>query len=141
MDGTVIADAVNIASRVEGPTKYFGARVLITDELRAALTDPGAYTMRYLGCVAVMGKRAGVGVYEVLDGDPPERRAAKRATAATFAGAVEAFVAGAFSEAAEAFAGVLRRDDDDGAARYLQGGAVDLAGAGVSWEGVDQAAK
>jgi len=80
-------------------------------------------------------------VYEVLDGDPPERRAAKHATAAGFAGAVEAFVAGAFTEAAAAFAGVLLRDGDDGAARYLQSRAVDLAGAGVSWEGVDQAAK
>jgi class 3 adenylate cyclase len=141
MDGTVIADAVNVASRVEGLTKYFGARVLITDELRAALADPEAYAMRYLGRVAVMGKRAGVGVYEVLDGDPPERRAAKHATAATFAEAVEAFVAGAFNEAAEAFAGVLARDDGDGAARYLRSRAVDLAGTGVSWEGVDRAAK
>jgi class 3 adenylate cyclase len=141
MDGTVIADAVNVASRVEGLTKYFGARVLITDELRAALADPEAYAMRYLGRVAVMGKRAGVGVYEVLDGDPPERRAAKHATAATFAEAVEAFVAGAFNEAAEAFAGVLARDDGDGAARSLRSRAVDLAGTGVSWEGVDRAAK
>ena len=40
MDGTVIADAVNVASRVEGLTKYFGARVIVTDEIRAALIDP-----------------------------------------------------------------------------------------------------
>jgi len=141
MDGTVIADAVNVASRVEGLTKYFGARVIVTDEIRAALADPNAYTMRYLGRVAVMGKRQGVGMYEVLDGDPPDRLAAKRATAVAFAGAVTAFVAGAFAEAAERFTDVLRSDDADGAARYLHGRAVELAAAGAPWEGVDQAAK
>jgi two-component system, sensor histidine kinase LadS len=141
MDGTVIADAVNVASRVEGLTKYFGARVIVTDEIRAALDDPGAYAMRYLGRVAVMGKRHGIGLYEVLDGDPPERRAAKRATAVAFAGAVTAFVAGSFADAAERFTGVLHGDDGDGAARYLHGRALELAASGAPWEGVDQAAK
>jgi class 3 adenylate cyclase len=141
MDGTVIADAVNVASRVEGLTKYFGARVIVTDEIRAALTDPDAYTMRFLGRVAVMGKRQGVGLYEVLDGDPPDRLAAKRATVEPFAAAVSAFVAGAFAEAAERFNDVLRSDDADGAARYLHGRALELAESAAPWEGVDQAAK
>ena len=141
MDGTVIADAVNVASRVEGLTKHFGARVMVTGELRAALADPQAYTMRYLGRVAVMGKRAGVAIYEVLDGDPPDRLAAKRATAEAFAGAMSAFAAGAFDAAAAAFAGVLGVDGADGAARYLHGRAIDLAAANASWEGVDRAAK
>jgi hypothetical protein len=141
MDGTVIADAVNIASRVEGLTKYFGARVIVTDDIRAGLADPAAYTMRYLGRVAVMGKRQGVGMYEVIDGDPPDRQTAKRATADAFAGGVAAFVAGSFVEAAECFSGVLRSDDADGAARYLHGRAVELAASDVPWEGVDQAAK
>ena len=141
MDGTVIADAVNVASRVEGLTKYFGARVIVTDDIRAALTDPDAYAMRYLGRVAVMGKRQGVGLYEVLDGDPPDRLAAKRATAEPFAAAVSAFVAGAFAEAAERFNDVLRSDEADGAARYLHGRALELAESAAPWEGVDQAAK
>jgi two-component system sensor histidine kinase ChiS len=141
MDGTVIADAVNVASRVEGLTKYFGARVIVTDEIRAALDDPGAYTMRFLGRIAVMGKRQGIGIYEVLDGDPPDRLAAKRATAEAFSSAVSAFVAGAFGEAAEHFSDILRADDADGAARYLHGRALELATSEVPWEGVDQAAK
>ncbi len=141
MDGTVIADAVNVASRVEGLTKYFGARVIVTEEVRAALTDPAAYEMRYLGRVAVMGKRTGVGLYEVIDGDPPERRAAKRAAAETFAQAVAAFTGGAFARAAALFAIVLGADADDGAARYLHERACALEAAGGAWEGVDQAAK
>jgi hypothetical protein len=115
--------------------------VIVTDEIRAALADPAAYTMRYLGRVAVMGKRQGVGMYEVIDGDPADRQAAKRATGTAFAGAVTAFVAGEFAVAVERFMHVLREDAGDGAARYLHGRAVELAAAGAPWEGVYQAAK
>lgn len=141
MDGTVIADAVNVASRVEGLTKYFGARVIVTDEVRAALADPAAYALRYLGRVAVMGKRRGVGLYEVLDGEPPERRARKLAGAEAFAQAVAAFADGAFARAQELFAGVLAADADDGAARYLLERARALEAEPGAWEGVDSAAK
>jgi hypothetical protein len=102
----VIVDAVNIASRVEGLTKYFGSRVIVTDSVRAALADPGDYEMRFLGRIAVKGTSAGVGMYEVIDGDPPDRLAAKHATAAAFAAAVSAFVNGSFDEAVSRFAGI-----------------------------------
>lgn len=141
MDGTVIADAVNVASRVEGLTKYFGARVMVTDDVRRALADPADYEMRYLGRVAVLGTSAGVGMYEVIDGDPPDRLAAKHATAGPIAAAVDAFVAGAFADAVQRFNNVLAVDDHDGAARYLQARAVELAAADAPWPGFDRAAK
>jgi hypothetical protein len=141
MDGTVIADAVNVASRVEGLTKYFGARVMVTDSVRRALADPDDYEMRYLGRVAVKGTSAGVGMYEVIDGDPPERLAAKHATATEFAAAVSAFVDGAFDDAAERFDGVLAIDGHDEAARYLQSRARELARSNAPWDGFDRAAK
>jgi len=141
MDGTVIADAVNVASRVEGLTKYFGARVIVSGDVRAALADPAAYTFRFLGRVAVMGKRLGVELYEVLDGEPPERAATKRAALPAFEGAVAAFTAGAFADAAARFAAVAAADPEDGAARYLHERALALEAADGPWEGVDQAAK
>lgn len=141
MDGTVIADAVNVASRVEGLTKYFGAAIIISDDVRAGLTDPSAYALRALGRVAVQGKTQGIDVYEVLDGDAPERRAAKVATLPLFEQALDAFVAGRFVDAAQAFEGVLGRDGDDAAARYLQARAVELAANSAAWDGVDHAQK
>ena len=69
MDGTVIADAVNVASRVEGLTKYFGAPILVTESVYAALSDPSRYAMRYLGRVPVKGKLNEIGIYEVLDAE------------------------------------------------------------------------
>lgn len=141
MDGTVIADAVNAASRVEGLTKYFGAGIIISEAVHAALADPDAYAMRYLGRVAVQGKTQGLGIFEVLDGDRPERRLAKIKTIAQFAGAVRAFVSGSFVDAGHSFEDVLASDPDDRAARYLQERAIELATSGEPWDGVDHAAK
>jgi len=141
MDGTVIADAVNTASRVEGLTKYFGAGIIISETVYAALADPRAYAMRYLGRVAVQGRTQGLGIFEVLDGDRPESRAPKIVSIAQFAAAVDAFVAGSFAVAAESFEAVLAHDPDDRAARYLQARALELATNGEPWDGVDHAAK
>jgi class 3 adenylate cyclase len=141
MDGTVIADAVNAASRVEGLTKHFGAGIIISEAVFAALADPEAYAMRYLGRVAVQGKTQGLEIFEVLDADRPERRLAKIETIAQFAGAVKAFVAGSFVDAGLGFEDVLASDPDDRAARYLQGRAIELATSGEPWDGVDHAAK
>jgi hypothetical protein len=77
----------------------------------------------------------------VLDGDSPERRAAKIGSITRFSTAVEVFIAGAFVAAAEIFEDVLTRDPDDRAARYLQGRAMELATSGEPWDGVDRAAK
>ena len=141
MDGTVIADAVNAASRVEGLTKYFGAGIIISEAVHAALADPEAYAMRYLGRVAVQGKTQGLGIFEVLDGDLPERRLAKLKTIGQFVLAVRAFAAGSFVDAARGFEDVLDVDTGDRAARYLQERAIDLATSGEPWDGVDHAAK
>ncbi len=79
MDGTVIADAVNLASRVEGLTKNYGAAVLLTEQTRDRLADPSRYALRHLGRVAVKGKAHGVGLYEACDADaPPSTRGEER---------------------------------------------------------------
>jgi adenylate cyclase len=137
MDGTVIADAVNVASRIEGLTKYYGVRVLTTGAVRAMLADPDAIEMRALGTVAVKGTTAGVALYDVIAADLPERRAAKQRTRALFDAAVADFSAGRFVAAATGFDAVLALDPADGAARHLAGRAIDLAARAEPWTGVD----
>jgi two-component system sensor histidine kinase ChiS len=139
MDGTVIADAVNVASRIEGLTKLYGVRVMTTEAVRAGLLEPAAIAMRYLGRVAVKGTSNGVGVYDVIAADTAERRAAKVRTRTDFDAAVGAFGAGDFGAAASGFERVLARDPLDGAARYLRARANDLAARGDPWTGVDYA--
>jgi len=55
MDGTVISDAVNLASRVEGLTKIYGTPLLITEQTYSSLTDVSQYHIRVIDCVTVKG--------------------------------------------------------------------------------------
>ncbi|MDE5112450.1 MAG: PAS domain S-box protein, partial [Trichodesmium sp. St7_bin2_1] len=71
MDGTVISDAVNLASRVERLTKNYGVSLLITQQTFARLTQVQDYAIRSIDTVQVKGKSQKVTIYEVFDADPP----------------------------------------------------------------------
>ncbi|EGK88099.1 adenylate/guanylate cyclase [Microcoleus vaginatus FGP-2] len=103
MDGTVISDAVNLASRVESLTKNYGVSLLITQETYSRLENPSLYAIRTLDTVKVKGKSELVTVYEVFDADPPEIKAGKLATLELFAEARANYLQGKFAEAAGLF--------------------------------------
>jgi class 3 adenylate cyclase len=80
MDGTVISDAVNLGSRIEGLTKVYKVGVLLSEFTYARLADPGAYDIRPIDIVVVKGKTRPVTIYEVFDHNSPADRAAKTRT-------------------------------------------------------------
>src|SRR5919199_1889366 len=84
MDSTVISDAVNLASRLEGLTKKYGVSLLISHQTLARLHNPMEYSLRFVEQVKVKGKSKAVAIFEVLDGEPPEVREAKLATKSIF---------------------------------------------------------
>ena len=77
---SVIGDTVNLASRIEQLTKVYRARFLIGEHTFQSLTEPQDFAIRRVDRVAVKGKNAAVDVYEVIDAEAPERRAAKLGT-------------------------------------------------------------
>ncbi len=103
IDGTVIGDEVNVASRMEGLTKRYGVPLLISDRTLHALTAPEKFEIRRIDRVRVKGKSKYVDVYEVFDGDSPETRAAKRSCREGFEAAVVLFHRGEVREALAQF--------------------------------------
>jgi class 3 adenylate cyclase/GAF domain-containing protein len=91
MDGTVISDAVNLASRVESLTKNYGVSLLITEQTYSRLSNPNNYTIRIIDTVKVKGKSQAVTVYEVFDADLPEVKDGKLKTLNLFTEALSLY--------------------------------------------------
>ncbi|MBF0238646.1 MAG: response regulator [SAR324 cluster bacterium] len=70
MEGTVISDAVNLASRVEGLTKLYKTPFLISEYTLATMVHADKYQFRWIDEVRVKGKNNPVKLYEVLTGQP-----------------------------------------------------------------------
>jgi hypothetical protein len=80
MDTTVISDAVNLASRVEGLTKTYGVALLITQQTFNKLANPSKYAIRMIAEISVKGKVNLSRIYEVFEADIPETKRGKLAT-------------------------------------------------------------
>jgi adenylate cyclase len=61
---TVLGDAVNVASRLEGLNKEYGTRIVVGEGVRAAAGERFLY--RFLDLVAVKGRSEPLAVYEVV---------------------------------------------------------------------------
>lgn len=72
MDGSVISDSVNLCSRMEGLTKFYGSPIIISRETMKKLKDQGKYNIRFLDKVQVKGKNIPVSIYEVYNTDPSD---------------------------------------------------------------------
>jgi class 3 adenylate cyclase len=74
METTVISQNVNLASRLEGLTKHFGAKLIISEVTLKDISpsDRRRFNLRYLGPVVPKGSTDPVRIHEVLDADEPE---------------------------------------------------------------------
>ncbi|MDM8565295.1 ATP-binding protein [Candidatus Halobeggiatoa sp. HSG11] len=91
MDGTVISDAVNLASRLEHTTKVYGNSLIISQNTLEQLDNPSKYSIRFLDNVKVKGRSEKVKVFEVFDADEPKLKINKLATLTKFEQAVNLY--------------------------------------------------
>lgn len=113
LEGTVIADSVNLASRLQGLCKEFGIRVVTTADCLRASGGGDGYATRYLGSLALRGKTERVDAYELFDCDPADVRAGKLATRDGLERGLRCLAAGELEESARALRAVVEVIPDD----------------------------
>jgi class 3 adenylate cyclase/HAMP domain-containing protein len=117
MEGTVISDAVNLASRLEDLTKLYGATIIVSERIIAAMNDE-VTDHRYLGHATVKGKSGGVPIHEVFAADPDRDARLKRHTKDHFQRGVRRYLNRDLEGALRFFNAVLKVHPADKAAEY-----------------------
>ncbi|MBE5927255.1 MAG: HAMP domain-containing protein [Lachnospiraceae bacterium] len=113
MSGTVIANTVNISSRIESLTKRYGAGMLVTKETMDRMKNPEALSTRYLGMVQVAGVNEVEGLYEVIDCLEADERERKEGTKLEFREAVRLYHTGELDKSLDMFNKLKEIDSED----------------------------
>ena len=139
MQGAVVADAVNLAARIEGLNKTYGSYVSLSDETLSAMKESDQYRYRFIDKVRVKGREDAVTVYEVFEGDPAGLAELKEQTKPAFESGIQLYYSKKFSEASVHFNQVLEKNPADLAARiYLKRCANYMVnGVPPDWTGVE----
>lgn len=132
MEPTVIGDAVNLASRLEGLTKQYGVPLVLSESVARHVR--GVFPLRTVDTVRVKGRRAAVTVYTIpLDAD---FKPVQPAWLDDHERAWGAYRRGDFSAARALFAGLLVEDDTAMAEMLRRCRTYEADPPGPGWEAV-----
>ena len=139
MEGTVIADAVNLASRLEGLTKFYGVGILMSEDTLAQLDHTKSYHYRFLDRVMVKGKKAAVSIFEIYDPEPENLRQLKLQTIPEFEEAIALYHQKTFEKAQQKFQEILTTNPQDRPAKLYLKRCQKYQKYGVpeGWEGIE----
>lgn len=139
MDGTVISDAVNLASRLENLSKIYGCAIIISEDTLIKLDDPSVYNYRFLDIVKVKGKKQAVYIFEIIDGEPEDIKRLKIQTKAQFSRAINYYKTKDFRKALEEFSAIHEINMQDKATALYINRCEKIIHTGIpgDWDGIE----
>ncbi|NET58256.1 MAG: response regulator [Symploca sp. SIO2E6] len=121
MESTVIADAVNLTSRLEGLNKVYGTLILVSGQTLTNLEKLSEYNYRFIDQVQVKGKQNLVSVFEVFDADPPPIKELKKQTKKKFEEGIILYYSNKFKQAQAILQEIIQLNEEDRVANlYLE---------------------
>ncbi len=139
MQGDAFSDNVNLTSRLEGLTKFYGISMIISEETLLRLQKPVRYQMRYLGKAQVKGREHPISLYEVYEGAPESVQQLRQQTKNDFERGLKLYMTGKFTEAIVCLQAVLLQDPNDKTAALYLERAMAMLNQPVpdNWDGVE----
>ena len=136
LETTVISDTVNIASRVEGLTKFYGAEIIVTEESIQQLPPDHSFHYRFLDRVNVKGKSKSISIYEILL--PSQTK--KLGYQEKYQKAIEYFNNRAIEQAHLLFSEIIQENPSDGAVQKLMTRLNQYLESGLpeNWDGIQK---
>jgi class 3 adenylate cyclase/HAMP domain-containing protein len=139
IEGTVISDHVNLASRLEGLTKIYGAPIILSQDSLIKIDNPLQYNFRFLDIVKVKGRKSSVNIFEILDGEKAHQRKLKIETKEKFNKAIDLYRNKSFKEASVLFSTLEQINPHDKAIHLYQERCEKNIKHGIpeDWDGVE----
>jgi hypothetical protein len=137
----VVGDSVNLASRMEGLTKHFGATLVLSAATRRRIVAPEQFALRPLGAVEVYGRAEEIDVFECVACYSEALQERIMATGEVYADGLAAYRAGRWAEAQERFEACLEACEQDRVAGNFARHCRERGLRGEMWDGVERPGK
>jgi class 3 adenylate cyclase len=133
-----VSDTVNLAARLEGLSKVYGAALIISETVRTQIEQPERYQIRFLDRVIVKGRTKSIAIYEVLDAEPSDRQHHKLQTLQDFSAGIQAYSTLDLERARGYFSQICTYHPQDKTAQLYQQRIEHLLQEGIpkDWNGV-----